>query len=302
MSAHAKRPRRPQVDAPSNSAEATARQARRRVIKRQSEEQTDGSDASDDSADDSSFNHAAERASWNRPSGQNSAEYLEWETWSQRRWAWEFLRRNDKFQDACDERWDDQRTIAQDFHITEFKHYRQEYAAGKKPKFAAGIHSIPRRADFVENNERSMDLVQVRATLSPSEVFIKFQLAPTRLAMKTSIDFQLEQARRRLESFARHLREAKPPHAKGKHMTVQRFDRAWLLASIRILDLKESAPKLNLRKAAETLLEDPYGPISNRFISNKKLSDQGGALLDRATTLADCEYLKVYFGKLKKAE
>lgn len=36
-----------------------------------------------------------------RPSGENLEDYDGHDRWSYRRWAWEFLRRNDQFIGAC---------------------------------------------------------------------------------------------------------------------------------------------------------------------------------------------------------
>ena len=71
------------------------------------------------------------------PNGMNRKDYPDYEEWSYRRWAWEFLRRNRDFQKACAEldttpmppdlfeiasRW-----VAERFHLRTYFHYRTPY-------------------------------------------------------------------------------------------------------------------------------------------------------------------------------
>lgn len=145
---------------------------------------TDGSDASDESADDPTPTVVAP-IRWSPPSGKRIAEYLGWELWSKSRWAWEFLRRNGDFQKDCDapRSYD---AIADKYRLRRFKHFAEGYAYGRKAKFASGIQSIPRREEFEKRITSSSSLETDCVHLLPSEVLIRFQLAPTRLAQTTS--------------------------------------------------------------------------------------------------------------------
>ena len=61
-----------------------------------------------------------------RPDGLSLDRYKGHEKWSYRRWAWEFLRRNEDFIAACDALNRNEKTeieIAEEFHLADFKHY-----------------------------------------------------------------------------------------------------------------------------------------------------------------------------------
>lgn len=297
--------------APTNPQSATKARRVARVIR--SEGQTDGSDASDESSDDAPQQDPTPPTAWHRPSGRDAAAYAGWETWKPRRWAWEFLRRNKKFQSACDGETDERPVIALDFRLREFKEHRQEYAVGKKPRFAAGIRSFPKRAEFVKHIESDATLIEEKIELLPSEVLIRFQIAPMLLAEKTSLDYQLDQARRRLKSFAKKLRLLQPTEGKSKNQWAKGVDRAWLLAALRSLDWKATAESeferrfatrkkakldFNHREIADALLGDP-NDTSYRSKSLKERSEQGTALLKSAHRLSQSGYLLLRSGKLK---
>ena len=56
----------------------------------------------------------------NRPDGLSIARYKGHETWSYRRWAWEFLRRDDDFIRACaavDHNEGTEPEVAKEFHL-----------------------------------------------------------------------------------------------------------------------------------------------------------------------------------------
>lgn len=281
---------------PTNSQSASRARRTARVVK--SEGRTDGSDASDESSDDAPQQDPTTPTPWHRPSGKDAAAYAGWEAWKPRRWAWEFLRRNKKFQSACDDEADDRPIIANDFRLREFKDYRQDYAVGEKPRFAAGIHSFPTRAEFVKHIESNATLIEEKIDRLPTEVLIRFQIAPTVAAEKTVLDHQLGQARRRLEAFADRLREMQPVDGKGKSRTVHAYDPARLLAALCILDREKTNPKFNRRAAADDLLPDAYEG-SHRSKTLRQRSNSGAELLEGAGKLAEYGYLQIRSGKLK---
>lgn len=261
---------------------------------------SDGSDASDESAGEPQRHVAAGPASWVPPSGHDIAGYSGWESWSRRRWAWEFLRRNSQFQEACRERRDDLLTIAADYRLREFKDYREDYRMNARPKFG-GVRSFPSEAEFVERNRTGVDpaAFETRTDLFPSEVLIRFQIAPLLGAEKTGIDAQFELARKRLARFAKDLRSLLASKGKGKSRYVWEFDRARLVAALQILDRSTNTTrKLNLKVAAEELLPDPFA-AKNKQSTIKKLSGKGATLLEQAMRFAHGGYLQVRWGKLQ---
>lgn len=77
-----------------------------------------------------------------RPNGIERDRYFGCERWSYRRWAWEFLRRNEGFIAACDRvddgALDSQQEIADRFGLRDFKHYKENYSSevSRTPRFA----------------------------------------------------------------------------------------------------------------------------------------------------------------------
>lgn len=88
----------------------------------------------------------------------DSATYNGHEAWTNNRFAWEFLRRNDQFRKACDALEADtserRRTaVARQFGLVRFKHYGEPYESAdediKRPSFRSGTVQFigPRRQD-----------------------------------------------------------------------------------------------------------------------------------------------------------
>jgi hypothetical protein len=75
-----------------------------------------------------------------RPTGLTRDEYRGHEKWSYRRWAWEFLRRNQEFIRACRESRGDperQAQVATEFGLKRFKPYTEGFTTNKRPMFSA---------------------------------------------------------------------------------------------------------------------------------------------------------------------
>jgi hypothetical protein len=143
-------------------------------------------------------------ASW-RPNGANSADYPDHEHWSYRRWAWEYLRRNQIFQDACisasqikdkSERIQRKQEIAREFMLRRYKHCSQPYEVGRRPLFF-GISTSPKPNGLAEQDWP--------LTLRHDQVALIFNLRPA-LHSKTTVDALLKGAKLILQARALHLR------------------------------------------------------------------------------------------------
>lgn len=112
-----------------------------------------------------------------RPNGLDLNRYEGLESWSYRRWAWEFLRRNPDFIKACKsielEGTDEEKQeIALKFGLKKFKSYREGYESNLgTPIFSSGsISSISN----LENSNGSV--ITKRVKISSGEILIRFDL------------------------------------------------------------------------------------------------------------------------------
>lgn len=110
-----------------------------------------------------------------RPDGTDQDRYSGIKKWTYRRWAWEFLRRNEQFIAACkDARPTSEQNriaVAQQFGLKAFKDYREAYKGiSGRPRFALGsIKSWSHMPD-------SKDSRRVAITLMPGQVLIRFDV------------------------------------------------------------------------------------------------------------------------------
>ena len=131
------------------------------------------------------------------PSGEDLAQYEGHEEWPPRRWAWEFLRRNDRFRSACrsvkPKDIQGQKKIAQEFGLREFKDYRNHFGKGRRrPKFQVNHIGYTSNAD--STSKRTID----SRTLLPGQVIVRFDLASMCWDTK-AIEPQLRVARKVIE-------------------------------------------------------------------------------------------------------
>lgn len=167
------------------------------------------------------------------PSGEDLAEYEGHENWPPRRWAWEFLRRNDRFRRACrsvdpqDIR--GQKKIAREFGLREFKDYRMPFGTGRRrPKFRVNW------IGYTTNAGRKSKRTISSRTLLPGQVIVRFDLA-SMCWDKKAIEPQLRVARKVIE-------EQLAIHAKAQfgadHVVQDRRPKSDLLIRhLRTLDL-----------------------------------------------------------------
>jgi hypothetical protein len=112
----------------------------------------------------------------NRPDGADRSRYKNLEKWSHRRWAWEFLRRNQRFIDACEKVMhgseEDKLEIALNFGLKRYKSPADSYR-GKfgLPKFNIGGISY-----FPNPRPNDSDVRKIKTTLDVGDVLIRFDL------------------------------------------------------------------------------------------------------------------------------
>jgi hypothetical protein len=137
-----------------------------------------------------------------RPTGDaDDRAYRGADTWPKKRWAWEFLRRNPGFQEACAKvarGLADKDDIAREFGLREFKHAKEPYAK-KPPRFTAATISTRIRA-----RESDADVYQRKLKLGELVVVLRLEDC---LRNPAALDSQLRavqrSARRRLAQLAR---------------------------------------------------------------------------------------------------
>lgn len=114
-----------------------------------------------------------------RPDGTDISRYKGHEKWPYRRWAWEFLRRNELFIEACDEirrkgaSDNEKQKIASQFGLKKFKAHDWKYRGkGGIPVFSIG--SIVSWSNTVTNKE---DTKTVQIRLNSGQLAIRFDVA-----------------------------------------------------------------------------------------------------------------------------
>lgn len=171
-----------------------------------------------------------------QPKGLNEEEYKNYKDWSNRKWAWEFLRRNDDFRQRCRaaRTETDQQEVADDFGLKRFKHYREGNFSRKLgwriPIFKAGAISS---WSNVAGNEGARKRHNV--TLAHGQTLIRFDLAAA-LTSPRGLRMQLANAQKRIEARIAQYVEATGKEA-GKGATPHRD---LFIRHLRLLDLLHS--------------------------------------------------------------
>jgi hypothetical protein len=169
----------------------------------------------------------------NRPDGLSVDRYKGHETWSYRRWAWEFLRRDDDFIRACAAVDRNERTepdVAKEFHLSKFKHCNMGFKSKKSPAPRYTVQAIKKWAN-VNNSETNSSQVRLKAELEPGQVLLRFDLNQE-LIVGGSLDAQLRVAKRTLEKTLTAYLEA----AKKKRAPKKKPERKSFLELLRRLD------------------------------------------------------------------
>lgn len=165
------------------------------------------------------------------PDGTNIDDYAGWEAWDYRRWAWEYLRRNVSFRDACarvsvikdkNERLMRKAEIAQKFMLKRYRHCDAP-CEKRMPAFRAISPSpVP----------QSRGEVEWSTTLRHDQVAIVFNLRPA-LYSRSAIAELLASAKRSLE---KNLESLKAIEADFKSHAQPQLDPEKHLRNLRLLD------------------------------------------------------------------
>lgn len=184
-----------------------------------------------------------EKPNWQRPKGTHLADYLGHQSWSYRKWAWEFLRRNEAFISACDAASEDdlakQAEIAATFKLKRFRHYGWDFQGTKAeaPRF------LPSDVSFW--SFKGTDATHhPKLSMQNGQVFVRFDVSQAILD-SGAIEAQLRKAHRvlltQLKKYVQSV-GVKPPRAHKP-----RKDN--YLRLIRLLDLLDA----NERKTSHSL-------------------------------------------------
>ncbi len=137
------------------------------------------------------------------PSGMDEKEYKSYQKWTNRRWAWEFLRRNKRFQAWCNS--DEISTLTkkkineiarEEFGLIEYKHFMERFSdvGVKKPRFTtSNIQSW----SFITDEEINKSNKNIKFIRQPGTVLIRFNVRAISKSAK-ALNKQLEVAKSRL--------------------------------------------------------------------------------------------------------
>lgn len=248
---------------------------------------------SDASSADSARGDSRTQDAWQRPTGVSLSDYPNWKAWSHRRWAWEFLRRNQKFQTDCKDaeaagRAEMDRT-AYEFGLKRFKDFRESYSSGVRVSLLDSVRSLPHREEFARCLRDSVPIA-LETWLRPGEVAIKFRLLPTRDAKTTVLKAQLAEAKKTLESFAELLRAQRETRGRGKGLSVHELSPDELIKELMTLDV--FARENNAAATSRAVAATRRGQDSLRGETDpKRNSDAGTDVLSRAQARAEWGYL-----------
>ena len=170
----------------------------------------------------------------NRPNGLSIASYKGYEKWSYRRWAWEFLRRNEDFIAACDaldqqepnRKETTQKKLAEKFHLQSFKDYRTSYKSDGNPAPKFSVRTI-RKIVELTNPEPDGKAVKIRS----GQVWLRFDLNHEFVVLG-SLDCQLRVAKRSLNLALKEYAEI----TKKKLPAKKKPERTKLIDLLRRLD------------------------------------------------------------------
>lgn len=201
------------------------------------------------------------------------------ESWSFSRWAWEFLRRNEKFQAACDAESNSsalqRQTTAREFGLAEYKHFKED-------------HRFPTKCIWLSESICKYQLGfdkgdKVEFTLNRGEGALVFDLMQVKVGGLAAIDAQLYTARTTLIEFLEEIDE-KPAS--------RRVTKDGLFEILRVYDGVVHSGKLQSEVARvlypDAFVETPTGQSDDRAEgARKKVHDQ----LKRAHKMVESGYL-----------
>ncbi len=151
-----------------------------------------------------------------RPDGSDLNAYAGWESWTPRRWAWEFLRRNEKFIEECKQadtakdpkaQKERQKKIKETFHLAQYLSYRSN--GFDKVRF--------RTSDTVirANVERKGKVRKHTIHCFPGQVWVRFDLNGAQHASR-ALQAQVEHAHARLTKLLSQFEKSAPVRKPSK--------------------------------------------------------------------------------------
>lgn len=216
-----------------------------------------------------------------RPTGLKAADYGKFEKWTFRRWAWEFLRRNDDFAKRCRAAGEDlaaRQAVADDFGLKRFKSFAEGYSKGSKPRFSDdAICSWT----WQEGQDR-----QARIRIERGQVLIRFDLSTT-TNDSAVLDAQLRAAKSRLNKRqAAYLKEMALPEPKE-----HKKKPVYFLQSLRLLDLMAYGKKHDITIAqAWMILHKKMTPVEARKNADAAASQDVANRSELAREMASTGY------------
>ena len=168
--------------------------------------------------------------------------YTGWETWTNHRWAWEFLSRNKEFVAACDsvaDGKDNAKAVAARFHLRRFKRYDEQYETTGatnlkvKPAFiSSSVLGIQVPVNESELNEARRRVR--RLTVHIGQMVVRFDLSVATQHPKR-LDGQITSVTNALKKELKRLQDA--TEVKGK-ASRNRLPASRLLYLLKVLDMR----------------------------------------------------------------
>jgi len=175
-----------------------------------------------------------------QPDGTMLDRYARYKLWSYRRWAWEFLRRNEEFQADCKalanfdgDIEEEKSRIAAKFGLKQFKHYNEHITKDTPLRFSATTFL------FLSNLTAGKEEKATRHILiRPGEVAVRFDLSAM-LDNTWGLGSQIRQVE---VSLRKIIASIKLPQIEKQNSQkiVERVQREKLLEYLRMLDHRQS--------------------------------------------------------------
>lgn len=146
--------------------------------------------------------------------GENLTPYKNYKEWTYKRWAWEFLRRNENFQKACNaigpnENEKRQQEIAEEFGLKKYKYYKDAYKKGKTAKFISTVSA------WKNTSTSEYTGPKLPKTLKQGEVLLRVNL---KIAINDNyfINALVNDSERLLKKYLKELLSTKTPTQKNR--------------------------------------------------------------------------------------
>lgn len=204
------------------------------------------------------------------------ADYRNFREWTYKRWAWEFLRRNPEFRNACLAAGDDparRAQVATEFVLKRFKRHSEGYTSGSgRPLFLSSSVS----SWICDEGEESR---QPKVKIKAGQVLVRFDLSVTTVD-REAIEAQLRHAsdiiRRRQKDYLAAMGIAEPAKPSARP--------TYFLRNLRLLDLLDGKPRVepgralsivNANKTSRMLPAEALDKCGHQIEAARELSGNG---------------------------